>query len=704
MLNSLQSAINTSLRTLHTTDEQRGKLFKNCLDNRRVKHKVSAAFILATVLLLGLAATALAVTLAGHQRVMQPENGFQQATSCTIFNDTLYMNTNDGLMLWNTADSAPELLLDSRTMQKQDISYFSLLFHSDTAVMLLDEQTKTVWRWQDGAFAEVVKMEGEITQFGIGAFDSPVVVGETLFVHIAGTENTEFKPYVWRIDLQTGSAEILPLDHITEICGYWNGQLLALQYSGTTQTILAIDTNTATVLKELSAMSISTIEGIAYDADTDSVYAMIGGTLSQWSGSQWLSLQSVSIPDFSFFFGVMDETYVAAGYDGVQFIDIRADFDQPTLVIRGYRSPFGAEDAYVQASDGIQIKRETMVSFSSDDVDEAIQTGDDVDIFLVRMDKHLLQIMQNGEFADLSQSSVIRDDADHILPIIRSAITFDGRVYALPYTWSIGLWMMRDDAEYEQPLTLQTLLLQHIAWRENPRLGELYLANDYNVTSWEAYYYVRYAVTQAYEEATDKGQLPDFGSEAFQAFLQTLQSATLSTMTAPLQSSIVTANASFMLRGREVSDPWWDWRIISPPAVTVDQTDTIHASMIVYVLNPNSKNKELAMDFLEYAALHRSAQDQAMFFPDTAEPSFYAYALAPGFEGLQSMPDSWEVSARALAQYRTEILPHLSLSYGPYSKNYSTMYQTILSYLDAEITLEQCTERLNALAAGDAAE
>ena len=80
------------------------------------------------------------------------------------------------------------------------------------------------------------------------------------------------------------------------------------------------------------------------------------------------------------------------------------------------------------------------------------------------------------------------------------------------------------------------------------------------------------------------------------------------------------------------------------------------------------------------------------------------YAYAQEYEDLSALPDSWEVSADALSTYKAEIVPQLSLSFYPYSPNQALMIETVMQYLNGEFTLEQCTERLNALAADKVAE
>jgi len=356
----------------------------------------------------------------------------------------------------------------------------------------------------------------------------------------------------------------------------------------------------------------------------------------------------------------------------------------------------------VQANPGVQIKRETMARFGGTDITEALQTGDAVDLFHVRLDAAVAALIRNGQLAPLSPSDCITADIAQMLPQIQAAIAPSGTPYALPSMLQIPLWMIRSDAVTPPPRTLTELLSQDITWNAQPHSGSMYLANNYNTAPWSKESYARYALQHAYEEAAAAGQTPDFSVKEFSSLLEALKNAKLSTAEQPPCSSVITANSSFSLRGRTNDDIWLQWQIMNPPAVMASETDTYPATLLVYALNPNSKNKQLALEFLAYMTQHRIAEEQALLCPDTAGPSLYAYAQE--YEDLSALPDSWEVSADALSTYKAEIVPQLSLSFYPYSPNQALMIETVMQYLNGEFTLEQCTERLNALAADKVAE
>ena len=137
--------------------------------------------------------------------------------------------------------------------------------------------------------------------------------------------------------------------------------------------------------------------------------------------------------------------------------------------------------------------------------------------------------------------------------------------------------------------------------------------------------------------------------------------------------------------------------------VGADGADVISANLFAYVVNPHGANRDAAIAYLEYAAAHRDARLRALLSPDTAQPSFFAYAQED--ESFQALPEAWEVSAPALAVYRTDIAPQIDLMLSPLLVNQSSndssafngMMEAIQAYVQGKTTLDACVEELNSL-------
>ena len=111
-----------------------------------------------------------------------------------------------------------------------------------------------------------------------------------------------------------------------------------------------------------------------------------------------------------------------------------------------------------------------------------------------------------------------------------------------------------------------------------------------------------------------------------------------------------------------------DWQL--PPALSPDARRTAGANLLVYVLNPNARNPDVAMAYLEYLCGHRALYDEALLKPASASPVLHPQieewiawiiedqhaldaeqgletdeeALAARTDAIRAAPDSWAVT------------------------------------------------------------
>ena len=129
------------------------------------------------------------------------------------------------------------------------------------------------------------------------------------------------------------------------------------------------------------------------------------------------------------------------------------------------------------------------------------------------------------------------------------------------------------------------------------------------------------------------------------------------------------------------------------------------AELRVYVLNPNSPNREAALAFLEHAAATRSPTHAALFSPESAVPALY-----PELEQLAETtgtnvdhPANYEVTQEGIDLYRSQVLPWLDLQLHPllcesqaHDGAFQALLDAVMAYLAGESTLERCLSALGA--------
>lgn len=696
----IQQAIDRNLSAMHVLPRHVNQIMESISEGKKVKKKLSVVLVMTLIFIL-LAATALAVTvLAGRQRVLNAQ-GDPQPLSCAVQDETLYIMTNRGLMTWQEENTAPVTLMNDQALMAIDISIDSMLFQAEE-LSLLDPHTGVVWAYAQGAFTRVMQLDTAELPLQDVLLSDPVYRKGFLFIRTARTDELEEDAAIYRISLTTGDVRRLPVIGVIALTAYRDGELLAIKRQlPDLDAVIVIDPQSGEEREQITSVQPLSLKGLAYDTERDALCGVYNGMLSVWENGQWSEKQPVTLPISSFFYSVLRDGFVTASFNGIQFVDFTADTSAPVLRICGLTDGLNMDDEYAAAHPEIQIQRETKTRFSGQEVKEAIAAGDTTDLFYVRIDADTVALMRTGQLVSLAESGTLAADAAQMLPQIRRAISWEGKLYALADELYLPVWMIRADATAAPPTTVLELLRQDAAWNATPQQPTAFLANDYNTKPWTKTDYARYALQQYIMEAEAAGNPPDFSAECFTAFLESLKNAVLSETEFPAQRNVITANASFLLQGLGDADIQSQWKWMKSPTVGENEPDRILASLYAYVVNPHGANREAAIAYLEYAAAHRSASMRALLSPATATPSLYAYAQDD--DNDQTLPESWEVSAQALEEYRTNVAPLLDLMLSPLlatpssdpASGFGGMLKAIQAYLQGDTTLDACVTELN---------
>ena len=163
--------------------------------------------------------------------------------------------------------------------------------------------------------------------------------------------------------------------------------------------------------------------------------------------------------------------------------------------------------------------------------------------------------------------------------------------------------------------------------------------------------------------------------------------------------------SGLILRGYVPDDPEPATRPVPRPSVSAAAPQRVPAELRVYVLNPNSKNREAALAFLEHAAGTRSPTHAALLSPESAVPALYPELehLAGTTDTDVDHPANYEVSQESIDLYRAQVLPWLDLQLHPllcesqvHDGAFQALLDAIMAYLAGEIPLERCLSVLGA--------
>ena len=653
---------------------------------------------------------------------------------CVSLDGTLYLSTSGGLRTWKPGQEESTLLVSMDELQAQGIGFDTLIYADGDAPALLDRSGKKLWRWQDGALVCTLDYAGTPMDLPQRRYRAAVMQDGWLFLRAAPPEGTVYEADVYRADPLTGDAQRLPLEGVTELCA-WEGGLLAVACDVESDVcrLVSVDPESGAV-HTLDERSMQGIEGVACDGNT--ICAIVDGALSLWNGTGWTALQGYALGHLDYAFAVVGEGYASLGTNDMQYVPFTEAGSLPTLTIRGYISADNIDADFQQACPGVAVSRAADPSLTARQVAEAIAAGDETDLFHVRMDGELVALMRQGGLAPLNESDILLADTEGMLARVADAIFQDGSLYAVPSLVLVTVW---EGAE-EVPATLEALLEKHAAWTEEAPL----VAHAWEGGTWTKDDYANLLLTTLITEAHNAGRAVDFRGESFVRMLTALRDAELPETEgeARLDPDEILSLSGF--EDMPISGDWTyepgttppppsapDWQL--PPALSPDARRTAGANLLVYVLNPNARNPDVAMAYLEYLCGHRALYDEALLKPASASPVLHPQieewiawiiedqhaldaelgletdeeALAARTDAIRAAPDSWAVTQGRLEAYREEIAPYVDLRLHPLLAGsqkrdggvYARMLRAVCDYVEGGAALEDCLTRLENLAA-----
>lgn len=689
----------------------------------RVKKKLSVAFVLLLIFLV-MTVTAIAVSiLSGFRFAGQEEIG--SPIGCTAMDNVLYYMTVEGLCAWEVDAWEQTTLVSGEALAAEGVSIHALLFH-DQDLMLLDQQEKKLWAYREDALQLLLDYRGTAMDIADARFSDPVFQDGYLFMRVIKLGETDESAVICKVDMTDGTMETLPVPMVLELAAYRPGKLLVLQrdLNAREERLLIVDTDMGNVLEQISVTPVLAMEGIAYAQDT--LCAMVNGELSRWNGSGWTAVASYAPQHLSYYYAILDGGYVSVSDDGIQYVPLDEQTEALTLSIRGYRTSNDVDHDYQLQYPGVAVKRRQEADVSIQDVREAIENGDTTDLFHVKLDADVLSLINEGCVAPLSSSSALVTDAEEMLPQIVEGIFAHDELYAVPSELFVTVWSAWKDASV--PKTMEELLEQHLKWNESCD-DTFYIAQTYAAQEWQKVDYARYLLKTYLAQMGRTGEA--FDLDMFARMLELLDAAAFQHAPGTPGNSVLFSDTFLSLRGKREDAPEADRVVVLPPSVGSDASPTVQARLHVYLLNPNSRHKEAAISYLEYVAEHRSAHDQTLLKPESAQPVLYAgveawiddivteqhamdaeegietdeAALASRVDAIKAMPESWEVTEAALEMYREDIAPCVDLLLWPIMASpaskagmeYDALLQHVMSCLNGQITIEACVQNMDEL-------
>ena len=645
-------------------------------EEKPMKRRISLVLAAAIILVLA-AATALAVTaLRGLGFVGREMDG--SVYSGATDGQRLYYSDGFSLLTWQPEDETPRVLISGESWRKAGLSTLGThLVHTGDALLLMDTESQRLWRWTGEDLVPVLDYAG--TPLGALAQSVRSLLWQegTLYLVCGDTAGDTVR--LVRADIADGSAQDLGLEGYTRLASYQNGLLLGIRRADGGNQAVILDAATGEVQEALGAPA--DLRGICWSEKRGTLYAMVDGALACWDDADWQAIRACALPAAVSFRGVIGDWYVAAGVDGIRLIALDGlEEAQTPLTVRGLPSlERDLDHSFQQAYPGMVISRRTETGhFCARDAVEAIRVGDTTDLFYLRLDGELLGLLRDGFFPAVASDSLLAE-AEGMAPVFRNALVWEGRLLAYAGAPVVWAWQAVEGAD-DPPATFAELAASH-------RMP------------WTREEYARYLLIQLLME---EGGLP---AEVLAPALKALKAADLPLDAPAGDGGGLETAYGLVLRGYVPDDPEPARHPVPRPSVSAAAPQRVPAELRVYVLNPNSKNREAALAFLEHAAATRSHTHAALLSPESAVPALYPELehLAGTTDTDVDHPANYEVSQESIDLYRAQVLPWLDLQLHPllcesqvHDGAFQALLDAIMAYLAGEIPLERCLSVLGA--------
>ena len=539
--------------------------------------------------------------------------------------------------------------------------------------------------------------------------DLPTVVGDTLYF---ASYDESYERVLVATDLTDGDTDVYyPADLGAEIsldsfCAYRDGQLLVLETEWgedeSTVKLYAIDVEDeeATELLTLATGENASATGLAYRADTDTVYCIMDGEICAMTGMDASTLQRVSEAPISYINSAApiitgDGFYIAADYEAL----VRRNTDpaqraQTRITVQdmGAGAITDAYYAFGEAHGEVEV---VLLQRTEDVVQAMMNRSTDVDVYCVNVDSvEFDAVYSRGYMAELTGSESISAFLDRCYPFAREVCEKDGEIVAVP----VMLYM--DGRGYDPEAFARLGLTEEDVpktWAEffgslEPLAAKI--AEEPGMTLFEGFSdYETARMTFLSAMITDYMNyisLPEnefaFDTEAFRAALAAYEAVDWSKLglPAPNVDDGLGASGVIEIGGRTEhntlysaytnvsADGYIARAAFRPMLLSFVEGEQPHISATVFIafVNPFSEHRDIAVSFLETALEELDDLTRIHLCPDENEPvrsPWYEDNLK-GFD--QSVANAEEQLAKAETEEERQAYEELVEEYKQYREDY----------------------------------
>lgn len=544
--------------------------------------------------------------------------------------------------------------------------------------------------------------------------DLPTVVGDTLYF---ASYDESYERVLVATDLTDGDTDVYyPADLGAEIsldsfCAYKDGQLLVLETewgedeSAVKLYAIDVENEEATELLTLATGENASATGLAYRADTDTVYCIMDGEICAMTGMDASALQRVAEIPVSYIGSTApivteDGFYIAADADYAALVRRNTDPAQRAQTRITVQDTVGSAitEAYYAFGETRGDVEVVMLQRTEDVVQAMMNRSTDVDVYCVNVDSAEFDaVYSRGYMAELTESEAISAFLENCYPFAREVCEKDGEIIAVPVT------LFMDGRGYDPEAFARLGLTEEDVpktWAEFfGSLGSLAakIAEEPGMTLFEGFSDYETArmtfLSAMIADYMDYISLPEnefaFDTEAFRAALAAYEAVDWSNLGLPAPDvddglsggvSVIEIEIGGRTEHNTLYSPYTNVSAdgytaraaFRPLLLSFAEGEQPHISATLYVafVNPFSAHRDTAIDFLETVTEELDALTRIHLCPDENEPvrsPWYEDNLK-GFD--QSVANAEEQLAKAETEEERQAYEELVEEYKQYREDY----------------------------------
>lgn len=706
-----------------------------------------AAVLLSNALLLNAA-------VAGQTLPVTEAGIFESAYDAQAVQDTLYVLMEDKLVSIVQGQEAPAPIL--YFSEYPEFNWYSALLFSDgVSLFALDTMAGIVYQVEGSTLNQTARIDlSDIAQAAEdgspnGILQYPVIRNGYLYALYISF--ADYSSKLCRFSLEGGKAAVVPTNGYSfqEMTAYRDGQLLGLDSN--TRKIVAVDAATGKMTDEIGSPAGYSVGAVAYDAADDRVYSLCDAEVLRWEGKRPVTVGYLSADSASgaLYAGIWNGQYTLVDNTGLYACHTAlGEGGVRPLVI--WSAVQGLLDSKLTAG-FMRLYPQTPVVVRGAESDNPLErvstvniTGDaGVDIFAVSShDMDGGEVFRRGYAAGLD-SAILKDDVLSMYPQIQEYLTRNGILFGFPAALWTRYWTVSPELLEEAQLGAIPELIDDYydmmrLWYEEYGGDQPAVLFDGNQTVQGAWREAIYLLTSQYIYAYASGDQPlTFNTPVFRAALEKV--AALAKWKGEDAARDNREEARKSIFQTNAIEPFFQYlnpeasgvRYIAPPAFAKAGQPTLDTTLVYFIVNPHSQNREAAIRFLEFFSQNMELALRYQLHPDDNELverqdyPLLARGYAERIEGIkarmaaledeenlfmlreelgreedafaQEKKNRWEYPAEGIAEYRG-LAPYMDVEHSNliWRMTDALGVETILmKYLEGHATLDQALSELD---------